>query len=224
MKGNVMRPTRRNFMTGSVAAIAAGTTGVARAAIAQAGDLRTMTLPPPITPAERKDRIKRAQEAMQKAGIGAVLVEAGPSLDYFTGVQWWRSERLTGTIIPASGDPIIVTPFFERPSIAEQLAITVEIRTWNEDEEPLKLVADFIRERGAASSPVGMEETNRYFLAERLSASLPARKIVSANPVVRAVRMRKTRGRNRTDAGRQRHHYRRVSPRMAAGQSRHDGS
>ncbi len=187
-----MRPTRRNFLTGSVATIAAGTTGLARGAVAQARDLKAMTLPPPITPAERQDRIKRAQAAMQKAGIGAVLVEAGPSLDYFTGVQWWRSERLTGTIIPASGNPIIVTPFFERPSIAEQLAIPAEIRTWNEDEEPLKLVADFIRECGAASSPVGMEETNRFFLAERLQRQMSGAKIVGANPVVRAVRMRKT--------------------------------
>ena len=56
-------------------------------------------------------------------------------------------------MIPASGDPIIVTPFFERPSVAESLSIPAEIRTWNEDEEPLKLVADFLRERGVASEP-----------------------------------------------------------------------
>ena len=59
---------------------------------------------------------------MQRHGIGAIIVESGPSLDYFTGVQWWRSERLTGAVIPAHGDPIIVTPFFERPSVAESLS------------------------------------------------------------------------------------------------------
>ncbi len=48
---------------------------------------------------------------MRSTGIGAVLVESGPSLDYFTGIQWWRSERLTGVVIPAEGDPIVVTPF-----------------------------------------------------------------------------------------------------------------
>ena len=80
------------------------------------------------------------------------LIEAGPSLDYFTGVQWCRSERLTAAVIPAQGDPIIVTPFFESPSIKEMLAIPAEVRTWNEDEEPLKLVADFLSERGVASA------------------------------------------------------------------------
>ena len=29
----------------------------------------------------------------------------GPSLDYFTGVQWWRSERLTGVVIPVQRRP-----------------------------------------------------------------------------------------------------------------------
>ncbi|MFL6778156.1 MAG: aminopeptidase P family N-terminal domain-containing protein, partial [Sphingomicrobium sp.] len=129
---------------------------------------------------------------MQRQGIGAVLVESGPSLDYFTGIQWWRSERLTGVVIPASGDPIIVTPFFEQPSIKEMLGIPAEIRTWQEDEQPLKLVADFLKERGLATAPVGFEETNRLFLMDRLKQQLPNVSIVSANSVVRAQRMIKS--------------------------------
>ena len=41
--------------------------------------------------AERLQRLAKAQELMRSSGIGAVLVESGPSLDYFTGVQWWRA-------------------------------------------------------------------------------------------------------------------------------------
>jgi Xaa-Pro dipeptidase len=129
---------------------------------------------------------------MQRNGIGSIIVESGPSLDYLTGVQWWRSERVTAAVIPASGDPIIVTPFFERPSIAESLSVPAEIRTWNEDEEPLKLVADFLKERGVAAEPVGFEETDRYFILDRLRRQLPGFRDVTANPVVRALRMIKT--------------------------------
>ena len=160
--------------------------------LSRATDYRRLPTAPPITPAERIARIGRAQALMQKDGIGAVLVESGPSLDYFTGIQWRRSERLTGAVIPAHGDPIVVTPFFEGPTIQEMLVVPAEIRTWQEDEEPLKLVADFIREKGAATSPVGFEETNRYFLMDRLQQQLPGTRIVSANPVVRALRMIKT--------------------------------
>ena len=100
------------------------------AAAAQASELKRLSLPPAITPAERLQRLSGARALMRRHGIGAVLVESGPSLDYYTGIQWWRSERLTGVVIPAEGDPIIVTPFFEQPSIKEMLAVPAEIRTW----------------------------------------------------------------------------------------------
>jgi Xaa-Pro dipeptidase len=95
-------------------------------------------------------------------------------------------------VIPAEGDPIIVTPFFERPSVAESLGVPAEIRVWQEDEEPLKLVADFLRERGVAKQPVGFEETNRFFILDRLLKQLGKMNAVNANPVVRTSRMLKS--------------------------------
>jgi len=162
-------------------------------ALAEAREaLKPIPLPPPISQAERLSRIAKARQLMQQNGIGAVIVESGSSLDYLTGVQWHRSERLTAAVIPAQGDPIIITPFFERPSVAETLAIPAEIRTWDEDQEPLKFVADFLRERGVAGEPVGFEETDRYFIVDRLGQQLPGLKAVTANPVVRALRLIKS--------------------------------
>jgi Xaa-Pro dipeptidase len=178
-------------LIGSAGALAASAFIPPGLAAAQ-GALSPVKLPPPISREERAARLAKARELMQRNGIGSVLVESGPSLDYFTGVQWWRSERLTGVVIPARGDPIIVTPFFERPSIEEMLLVPAEIRTWQEDEEPLKLVADFLKERGVSDAPIGFEETNRFFIEDRLKQQLPTAKIVSANPVVRAQRMIKT--------------------------------
>jgi Xaa-Pro dipeptidase len=187
-----MRLHRRELLAAGGMLAGAAMTGLARAAIQDAGDLKPVALPPPIGRDERLARLARARALMQANDIGAIIIESGPSLDYFTGVRWGRSERLTGAVIPAVGDPIIVTPFFERPSVEESLGIPVEVRTWNEDEEPLKLVAGFLRERGLASARVGMEETNRYFILDRLSQQLPGVRVVSANPVVRGCRMIKT--------------------------------
>ena len=188
----MMHLHRRQLLAAGGMLAALPLTGVARAAVAQAAELKPVTLPPPIGRPERLARIARAQSLMKANDIGAIIVESGPSLDYFTGVQWWRSERLTGTVIPATGDPIIVTPFFEKPSVEESLGIPAEVRTWNEHDEPLKLVADFLRERGVASSRIGMEETNRFFILDRLNQQLPNARVVSANPVVRGCRMYKT--------------------------------
>jgi Xaa-Pro dipeptidase len=183
---------RRNFLAGAGALAASMTVPWSRVLAEAAEQLAPIPLPPPISSAERMQRLGRAKKLMQAAGVGAVLVEAGPSLDYYTGIQWWRSERLTGAVIPAQGDPIIVTPFFESPSIKEMLLVPAEVRTWQEDEEPLKLVADFLRERGTAGQPVAFEETDRFFLEDRLKRQLPGAQIVSANPIVRAQRMIKS--------------------------------
>lgn len=184
---------RRQLLLASGVMAAVPMTGLARAAVQEVkAATPSIPIPPPIGRAERLQRLAKARALMQANDIGAIIVESGSSLDYFTGVQWGRSERLTGTVIPVSGDPIIVTPFFEKPSVEESLGIPAEIRTWNEHDEPLKLVADFLRERGLADKRIGMEETNRFFILDKLNQQLPSAKVVSANPVVRGCRMLKS--------------------------------
>jgi len=182
---------RRAFLAMTGAAGLAGGLQTARAA-AQAAPRSPIKLPPPIGSEERLQRLAKARALMGRHGIGAIVIEPGASLDYFTGVQWWRSERLTAAIIPAQGEPIIVTPFFEKPSVEESLKVPAEVRTWDEHEEPLKLVADFLKQSGVAGSPIGFEETNRFFILDRLQQQLPGLRVVSANPVVRALRMIKS--------------------------------
>jgi Xaa-Pro dipeptidase len=186
------RMGRRSLLKGGAAVAATMTVPLERIFAQAAAELPPIALPPAITTAERLQRLAKARRLMEQHGIGAIILDAGPSLDYFTGVQWWRSERLTGAVIPASGDPIIVTSFFESPSVAESLNVPAEIRTWNEDEDPLKLVAAFLRERGVAGEPVGFEETDRFFILDRLQQQLPGARPVSANPVVRGCRMIKS--------------------------------
>jgi Xaa-Pro aminopeptidase len=95
-------------------------------------------------------------------------------------------------VIPVEGQPCIVTPFFEEPSIRESLAIPAEVRVWQEDESPFALIAGFLKERGLAARPVGIEETARYFAFDGMARALPDANLVSANPVVRGCRMIKS--------------------------------
>ena len=179
-------PNRRRLLGGALALAALPL----RAAEIDTGDLKPMTGDVvPISSAERAVRIARAQGLMAAAGMAAILVEAGSSLEYFTGVKWWRSERLTAAVIPARGQPIIITPFFEEPSVRQSLGIPAEVRVWQEDESPHALVAAAVT--GLAGS-IGIEETVRFFASDGLAQLLPGRRIVSADPVVRGCRMIKT--------------------------------
>ncbi|CAA9525890.1 MAG: Proline dipeptidase [uncultured Sphingomonadaceae bacterium] len=149
-----------------------------------------IALPPPIVPAERAARIAKAQGLMRAAKLGALLIEPGASLTYFTGLRWGRSERLTAAIIPAAGEPFVVTPFFEEPSVRESLGVSATIHSWQEDEDPLALVAKILRARGLADAPVGVEETVRFFAVDGLARhGLRTR---PGAPVVRACRMIKS--------------------------------
>ena len=105
---------------------------------------------------------------MRRHGFSALLIEPGSSLVYFRGVRWSRRERLTCAIIPAEGDIEVVTPLFEEPSVRESLDVPAQLRTWQEHEDPLALVAGWLRDRKLASGLVGIEETSRYFIVDCL--------------------------------------------------------
>ena len=146
----------------------------------------------PIGKAERMARIAKAKELMRATDIGALLIEPGSSLIYFTGVEWSRSERLTAAVLTREGEVAVVTPFFEEPSVRESLGIEAEVLTWNEDENPLAAVAGWLGKRGLARGRMAVEETVRYFAVDGLQSAMPGARIVNGAPVVRGCRMHKS--------------------------------
>ena len=184
--------SRRGFALG---ALAAGAALAARpsALLAAEPALKPITGDvAPIGTAERLARLEKARGLMRRHGLGSILVEPGASLDYFTGVRWGRSERLTAALIPVEGLPVIFTPFFEEPSVRESLAVPAEVWTWVEHEDPLKLVAGALRDRKVAGRPVGIEETVRFFAVDGLRKAMPRVDIRSGAAVVRGCRMIKS--------------------------------
>jgi Xaa-Pro dipeptidase len=223
-----MRITRREALTlGGTAALAA--LAPARlAALGSAPDvagLESMTGDvAPIGRGEYLARINQARALMARHGIGALLVEPGASLVYFTGVHWWRSERLTAAVLPREGELAIVTPHFEEPSVRESLQVPAEVRVWNEHDDPLATVAGILRDR-KVTAPVGIEETVRFFAVDGLRKAMPRVQVRSGAPVVRGCRMIKSpaelalmrKASDITIAA-----YRHVWPRIRAGMSNHD--
>jgi Xaa-Pro dipeptidase len=182
---------RRRFMaTAGAAAVLPSLAGFGRA---EAQGLQSMAgRAVSITKAEREARIARAQAMMRQQGLAAILVEPGASLVYFTGIRWSRSERFTGAVIPTSGKIGVFTPFFEEPSVRETLAVPADLRTWNEHEDPMRLVGNWLKERKLGQGTIGVEESVRYFHIDGLQRALPQARVRSAASVVRALRMIKS--------------------------------
>jgi Xaa-Pro dipeptidase len=183
---------RRSFLALAPAA-ALLPKGALAAKAAPAAGLKPMTGgSKPIAPAERLARIAKLQRLMVDAKVGALIVESGSTLDYFTGVQWRRSERTTAAVIPARGEVVLVTPFFEEPSVRETLAIPGDIRTWNEHESPFERIVGALKDRGVSSGDIAFEDTTRLFIVDAVRAANPSLRLVSGTGLVRACRLIKS--------------------------------
>src|ERR1051326_3423899 len=126
---------------------------------------------------------------MTEQGIGAIVLESGTSMSYYTNVRWGLSERPFLLVIPAKGEPAWISPGFEEQRAREVIKFSNDVRVWQEDEDALQLVGGVLRDRGVAASKVGVEERVRFFIAEALHRALPAAQIVLATPVTAGCRM-----------------------------------
>mgnify|MGYP000057648957 FL=1 len=137
----------------------------------------------PISIEERKGRIAKAQELLQKNKMSALVLDAGTSLNYFTGLSWYPSERSMLAIIPAKGELTYICPYFEEDRLRELLKIGNEVRTWHEDENPFELCIKTLKDLGYQSGLIGIEEQTRFFISNGLQKAGKNFQMVSGDPV-----------------------------------------
>ena len=145
---------------------------------------------PPIARAEYDARIARARALMADAGVEALIVGAGASLRYFTGVPWGASERLVAMLLPPTGDPVLVCPAFERGTLEADLAIAADLRLWQEDADPHALVADALARWGVCR--LAVDPALSFQAGERLRAAASGVELRDGARVIDGCRMRKS--------------------------------
>jgi Xaa-Pro aminopeptidase len=183
--------SRRAFLQSAATVPILAGAGVARAAAPRApkpltGDAK------PISVQERRSRIERAQSLMAQRKVGALLIESGSSLEYFTGIRWRRSERTTLAIIPAAGEVLVITPAFEEPSVRETLQVGGDVRPWDEHENPFEKIVQGLKDRGVTGGVLAAESTMRFFIVAGIREASGAYEIIPADPIVRACRLIKS--------------------------------
>lgn len=136
---------------------------------------------PVITPEERARRMDRARELMAQMGADAILIGAGASLRYFTGVAWGPTERLVAMLLPVKGDPIFICPAFELGSFEASLSIpATDIRLWEEDQSPSALVADALN----GAKTLAIDPALAFLFVDRIREAAPGVTLVSGAAVV----------------------------------------
>ena len=190
---------RRFLLTSAAAAAAAPTLTLAAqshpydnipAPIAALTSRRAEAVPISLT--EREARLDRARALMLQHKIDAIVIATGTSLNYFTGLRWGQSERFFAWTLPSKGAPFIVCPVFEEGRVRERMeakpatlpsASTTRVYTWNEDEDPYKLLAKALKEGGIATGKIGIEERTQFVFADGIAHASPALTTTSATPI-----------------------------------------
>ena len=148
----------------------------------------------PIRAEELQGRIAHAQQLMTdaKPRFQALCVTPSTTLVYYTGIPWWPSERILTLLIPRQGNPVLVSPAFEEGRLREQMRWPIEIRVWQEDENPYAIVEQWFAERSIRTGQIGIEETTRYVFFDGLRHSANSLDYVSGDPITVGCRAQKS--------------------------------
>ncbi len=147
-------------------------------------------LAPAIGADEYQQRIARARALMREQGVDALLVGAGTSLRYFTGVPWGATERLVAMLLTAQGEPQLICPVFEEGSLDAVLKVPVAKRLWEEHQDPHALVVQAMAAQGVTK--LALDPGIAFGVHTGLRAHLDAAAIVDASAIIDGCRMCKS--------------------------------
>lgn len=146
----------------------------------------------PITADERRARIQAMAARLRAKGLSALLLGPTASLRYFTGLDWYPSERLTGALIHADGRLEYVCPRFELDKIggltSASNAVAGELLTWEEEESPYALAAT----RVPSGGKLAIDDQAAAFIWLGLSKALGADRVIDGGPLITEMRSRKS--------------------------------
>ena len=134
-----------------------------------------------------EERQKRLKELMGSIGSECLILFPGVDLFYATGLMTHASERLTCVILPKESDPIFICPSFEKSRIEKGVQFGT-IQTWEEDEDPFKLLVKIVADFKLENKQISLDNKLWFDWFLRIQKSLPKAKFVNATEIVQAAR------------------------------------
>lgn len=124
---------------------------------------------PEISESELSSRIQKLQGLLVQQGIKALYLDTSTSLTYFTGMSLAASERLHGALIPATGDIIYISPAFEEPKTQTLILIKGQMGTWEEHEDPARLVVELVKKCSAPGNSLALDPLTPFIFADAMT-------------------------------------------------------
>lgn len=133
-------------------------------------------------------RLETMRARLSSVPADALYATPSSNLYYLTGINFWRSERLTALLLFKDRDPVVLCPAFEEARL-RGMSHVANIVGWSETEDPFSKAAALLP---ASAGTLAVEPSTAYEDVERLIAARPGWKPVSAGSLFAAQRMVKT--------------------------------
>ncbi len=187
------RLSRRVFLATAASAVVRGASAQTSELPAAIRDLKPMTGGiQPISEEERRARVEKARRLMHERGLGAVIMESGSSMFYFTGTRGSSAGPTFALVLPARGEPVWIVPSGDEAGARRSIPAPSDVRTWAGDGDASKKIAGALKDRGAATGKIGIEERVHFDVFDGVRQELPHIELASADPVTAGCRMIKS--------------------------------
>jgi Xaa-Pro dipeptidase len=133
-------------------------------------------------------RLESVRARLDALGADGLFATPSSNLFYLTGIDFWRSERLTALLLFADRESLVVCPAFEADRLRRMSAVR-DVRTWEETEDPFRLAGSLLP---GSAGVLAVEPSTAYDDVERLLAARSGWKAVSAASLFTTMRMVKT--------------------------------
>jgi Xaa-Pro dipeptidase len=137
-------------------------------------------------------RRARARIRMQQEGMETLLLFLSSHLLYLVGWTDNPGERFLGALITSEREAMVVPRLYADEVAAH--ANVADLRIWEEQASPFKLVADLAREFGVARGRWGVDDGLPFSMVKRLQAAIPGCTLVPASRALATLRAQKEPG------------------------------
>ncbi|MBD3189988.1 MAG: M24 family metallopeptidase [Candidatus Heimdallarchaeota archaeon] len=138
-----------------------------------------------------QQRLNKLKELMRINETKCLILVPGVDQFYATGIITHPSERLLAAIIPLEEEPIIICPSFEESRIQKSLE-TGKIRTWDEEQNPFKLLGKTVKELGLETEKIALDNKLWFEWFLRIKEVLPKVQFTDSKKIIQAARLIKS--------------------------------
>jgi len=148
-------------------------------------------IPQPPGAASYTARVKALRERMAMVGVDAAIIPPGADMQYLTGLELQRRERFVVLVLPREGQTMLLCPDVEEGAGSPPGPIDRIVR-WKDDEAPDRMLIEHLKDLKLQERRIALGLQTYYEEMAEIYAALPKVVFVSAGPLTRYLRERKS--------------------------------